>query len=472
MQIQFATNSYQSRALPISAQRTVNFYSEHQPQDTKTPVAVFGVPGLVQFANLPTGPIRGLWSLNGLLYAVGGQTLYSVSSTGVVTAVGGAIQGTGIVSMSDNGESGKQLIIVNGTMGYIYSVAGGFQLITDANFQAANRVTFFDDYFVLDWKGTNKVFISALLDGTTYPALGFQSAEVDPDLVLAVVNQQENLLIFGQKTVETWFDSGAVNFPFQRVDGATIQRGTAAAFTPIKEDNSVFFLGDDLIFYRLDGIFIRRVSTHALEHAWQAYPVVSDAFTFSYTYEGHKFIVLTFPTENATWVHDVATGLWHERESFDMNYNSLGRWRGNCFYNAYNKLLVGDAFSGNIGVLDSNVYTEFDNPIIGTLVSPPLHSDRKRVFMSRFELDMEAGTGNDNSPGDDPQVMMDWSGDGGHTFNIPQKWNALGKLGQYRQRLRWLRMGQARQRVIRVSISDPVKRTIIAASGDIEVGMD
>ena len=92
--------------------------------------------------------------------------------------------------------------------------------------------------------------------------------------------------------------------------------------------------------------------------------------------------------------------------------------------------------------------------------------------MSKFELDMEAGTGNTVSPGNNPQVMMDWSGDGGHTFNIPQKWNALGAIGAYRQRLRWLRMGQARQRTIRVTISDPVKRTIISAYGDLEVGMD
>src|SRR4029078_9254693 len=108
--------------------------------------------------------------------------------------------------------------------------------------------TFFDQYFVFDRKGTNQFFISGILNGLTYNGLDFASAEVQPDNVLATINQQENLLIFGQKTIETWFDSGAANFPFQRVDGATIQCGCAAAKTPVKEDNAVFFLGDDLIF--------------------------------------------------------------------------------------------------------------------------------------------------------------------------------------------------------------------------------
>jgi len=40
--IPFATNSYSSRSLPISAQRTVNCYAEKEPEDAETPVAVFG----------------------------------------------------------------------------------------------------------------------------------------------------------------------------------------------------------------------------------------------------------------------------------------------------------------------------------------------------------------------------------------------------------------------------------------------
>jgi hypothetical protein len=46
----------------------------------------------------------------------------------------------------------------------------------------------------------------------------------------------------------------------------------------------------------------------------------------------------------------------------------------------------------------------------------------------------------------------------------------MGKIGEYGKRLRWLRLGQSRNRVMKVTISDPVPRTIIANDADLRVG--
>lgn len=469
MIIQFATQSYVSRSLTVSAQRAVNAYAEREPQDAKTPVAVFGAPGLTLFATCGSGPVRGLHVMNNVLYAVSGSTLYSVSSAGVSTPLGGAISGSGIVQMADNG---TQICIVNGVNGYIYSATIGFVVISDLNFHAANTVTFFDNVFVFDWIGTNKFFISNSLDGTTYNGLAFGSAEVSSDFVVATVNQQESLLIFGGgKSIETWYDAGALNLPFLRVDGATIERGCAAAQTPCKEDNSVFFLGDDLVFYRLNQISPVRVSTHAIEDAFQSYSTVSDAYTFSFTFEGHKFVVLTFPTANKTWVYDISTGLWHERESWDANGNSYGRWRANCQAVCYGENMIGDAFTGQIGMLDAVNFTEFGNTMQVKLVSPPIRDERKRHFISRFELDVETGIGIASGQGVDPQIMLEWSRDGGRTYLGLQLWQSIGRMGAYTSRLRWLRLGQARQWVFRVTSSDPVRRVIMSASADVTPGL-
>lgn len=467
MRIPFATQSYKSRALPVSAQRCVNMFAEDQPEGSKDPMPIFGVPGLSWFSACGPGPIRGMWVMGGVLYVVSGPTLYSVSATGQATALGGTVSGDTNVSMADNG---TQLCIVNGALGYIYSVTGGFQLITSPNFHPSDVVTFFDNLFVFNWSGTNKFFISTTLDGTTYNALDFASAEVSPDNVVAVVNQQENLLVFGLKTIETWYDSGDVNFPFNRYDGATIERGCLAPLTPIKEDNSVFFLGNDLIFYRLNGVVPTRISTYAIESAWSGYTKQSDAFTFVYTWQGHKFLNVTFPSANATWVYDIATNTWHERISTVGNNPWVGRWRGNCSVNAYNKILIGDAYTGTIGFLSEAVNSEYGNQITAYLVGPVLHSDRKRVFMKRFELDVESGVGLTSGQGSDPQIMVDWSDDGGRTFISKQGWSSMGKIGEYTRRLRWLRLGQFRNRVMRVTISDPVRRTIISNNVDIDVG--
>lgn len=465
--IPFATNSYRSQSLPVSAQRVVNCFAESEPQDAKTPVAVFGCPGITAFATCGTGPVRGFTFMNGVAYVVSGVRFYSLTSLGVVTDLGGAISGTGIVSLANNG---TQVCIVNGVNGYIWSATGGFQVITDQNFHAANTVTFFDNYFVFDWANTNKFFNSNSLDGTVYTGTDFASAEVSSDYVLSIVNQQENLLIFGQSTIETWYDAGAINFPFLRTNGGTIERGCAALMTPVKEDNSVFFLGNDLVFYRLNGTGLVRVSTHAIEDAFQSYTTVSDAYTFSYTFQGHKFINLVFPTANASWVYDVATQFWHERESWDINNNSYGRWRGNCCLTAFGQVLIGDAYSGSVGVLDETVFTEYGNTMRMEMVAPPLHDDRQRIYVSCLELDVESGVGLNTGQGSDPQIMMDYSKDGGRTFVNLQAWDTLGKIGAYLTRCRWLRLGQSRQWVFRVMISDPVKRTIVRAHAMIAEG--
>lgn len=462
MKIPFAINSYKSPSLPISAQRLVNMYAERQPPDAKTDVAVFGHPGIVDFATCGIGPVRGAHKMGGVAYVVSGQRLYSVSSTGVAVDLGGAISGTSPVTMDDNG---TQLAITNGTNGYLYSVALGFTLITDVDFNAAETVQFFDQKFYFDWKGTNKFFGSDSLDGTSYNALVFGAAETRPDNVKALLLLKQILLVFGDNSTEPWQDIGAANFPLERVPGVVIERGLAAPRATAKEDNTAFFLGDDRRFYRLDGVTPMGVSTPALDAEWQNYSTVSDAFCLSYPWAGHKFIKLTFPTANKTFGYDISTGYWHERESDDINGRSLGRWVGNCALPCYDKILIGSGFSGKIGYLDASTYSEFGVNTRGLATSPPIHSDRKRLFMSRFELDVEAGVGIATGQGSNPQWMLRVSNDGGRTYGSHQTWRSAGAIGANRTRLRWLRMGQSRERVLEVTTSDPVKRTIIAAHG-------
>lgn len=344
----------------------------------------------------------------------------------------------------------------------------GFTKITDTNFYPANTTTFYDEYFILDRALSNNWFFSNILDGTTYGALDFETAEVQSDYVVGLVNQQENLLVFGQKSIETWYDTGANDNPFARYNAATIERGCAAPLTLVKEDNAVFFLGDDLVFYRLDGVIIKRVSTHAIESKWQSYATMADAYAYSYTFNGHKFIVLSSPTGNSTFVHDISSSLWHERVSYVAATPSEGIWRGACAVEFAGLVLIGDMLSGQIGSLSQTTYTEFGQPMIGIVSSPPLHKDRKRIFLSCLELNMRTGVGLSTGQGSDPQVMLEISKDQGETWGTRQVWHSLGKIGAYGRRLRWKKLGKSRDWRFRVSISDPVPRDFVSSFVNVE----
>ena len=69
------------------------------------------------------------------------------------------------------------------------------------------------------------------------------------------------------------------------------------------------------------------------------------------------------------------------------------------------------------------------------------------------------------APGYDPQVMLRWSDDGGHTWSN-EHWSPLGKIGVYGQRTFWRRLGMTlklRDRVYELSGTDPNKIAIMGA---------
>lgn len=466
MQIQWALNSYRARALPLSAQRTVNLYVEQAPKDAKSPVVLYGTPGIKSFADsVGAGPIRGKRDFAGTLFAVSGNTLYEVDSAGTATSRGTINTSSGPVSMSHNQASTKQLILVDGTDGWIYTSSGGLVQITDGDFFASSVVGFQDQYFILVRDGTGQFFLSNLNAGTVYTATDIANAEGDPDNLVTLINNHRELWLFGEKTIEVWYNSGASDFPFNRFEGGFLERGCAAAFSVAEDDNTVFWLGEDRIAYRADGYTPQRISQHGIEEAWRKYATISDAEAFIYTMGGHKFYVLTFPTEAATWVYDINTGMWHERQSF-----GLGRWRVSTHVEIYGKHLVGDSQQGRIGELDLDTYQEWGETMQGQATGPPVHQGRLRIFHSLFELDIESGVGLTSGQGSDPRVWLDYSDDGGRSWSARQTFRSMGKIGEYLTRLRWQRLGQSRQRIYRITVSDPVKRSFIGARLEAEAG--
>lgn len=469
--IRFGIQSYRQPARELSSQRLLNGYAEIHPRtvSAKAPISVHGLPGLASFATVGNGPIRGFYEQDGVLYVVSRNELYSVASDGTATLRGTGISGINLVSMDSNG---TEIAIVNGSEGFIYDTStNAFTEISDANFNAAATVTSIDSYFVLDWMGTNKFFVSNVLDGLSYDALDFATAESKPDRLKAVRNISGVLRLLGEKTIESWDSIGAGTPPFQRFDGATITtHGLLASQAIAETDEAAFILGSDRIFYRLSGTALRRISTHAIEKEWETYTTTSDAFCIVVPFGGHKFVYVTFPTEGKTWGYDLSTRLWHERISWDRTGTEV-RWRANCAIEVFNKVLIGDANSGQIGELSPSTHTEFGDPVRCVMVTPPIFDPGGgRVFNSMLEIDVQNGVGIATGQGSDPQIMLDYSDDGGNTWSAPELWRGMGKIGQYEVRLQWDRLGSFYQRIYRLQISDPVMRTVMAARANLRVG--
>ena len=287
MDIILATEFAVSRSPQLSNSNLLNFFAERQPPEAKGQAPLIGVPGISTTVTAGVGPHRGTWKFLSVQYVVSGTELYSISTAGVATLLGSGISGTGRVSMADNG---VQLCIVNGSVGWIYTIAGGLVSITSPAFYPANTVLFMDGYFIFDRAGTNQWFLSKLYDGLTYNGLDFASAEGLPGYVIAAVQNLQLLFIFCTDHIEIWYDAGTNNFPFQRYAGGIIDYGCISPFTITKIDGAIFFLGSDHTFYRLQANAPIRVSTHPVEHVVEDATLITDAFSLAWTWEGHKFV--------------------------------------------------------------------------------------------------------------------------------------------------------------------------------------
>ena len=86
--------------------------------------------------------------------------------------------------------------------------------------------------------------------------------------------------------------------------------------------------------------------------------------------------------------------------------------------------------------------------------------------MYMFQVYCESGVGLNSGQGADPQIMLTYSDDGGRTYSN-ELWRSLGAIGQYRTRVIWRSLGQFRQRQMRMVMTDPVRRFVIAYFADI-----
>lgn len=456
--IQWATASNRGRAESANGARLVNLFAESLPPDSKSPVALYGTPGLSRFCHLPTYPVLALHRMGDMLYAVTPTALYEVDHSGSYTEVGEVDLG-GVVSTADNG---KTLVMVDGSKGYAYSDSDDApkQLEGDG-WYPSSTVTYQDGYFIFNRKGTGQFFLSRLLS-VEFDALDYATAEGAPDNTVAVLSDHRELWVFGENSTEVWFNSGDPGFPFERMQGAFIERGTAACHTIRAVDSSVYWLGDDGIIYRAAGYQPRRLSTHAMETAIADHR--GDAFAFDYTEEGHKFYVITFPRLKQTWCYDIATGLWHERKHYHW-----GRHPASCYARAFGVHLVGNFQSGMIHILDMAANDDDGDPIERIAVSPPMHNNRQRVMLHSLELDMSSGVGITHGQGDNPQAMLQWSDDGGETWSN-EHWSGIGRMGRYLTRVIWRRLGSFRQRQFKVVISDPVPVVVLGAYVEVSGG--
>lgn len=459
-----------SESPAITAQRRVNCFVERRQEQDKTLFALVGSPNLTSFCTtIGALPSRGMWPVNTLptplTFTVHGGTLYSLNNAGLATVIGTIGTTTGNVSMADDGTF---LVLVDGSKGYVYNmmVPAGLNPIVDGNFTTTpTTVTWQDTYFIVSSGATNQFQLSKNADPTTWPAVQIAFTGSAPGALKASLADHSVLLNFGDVYAEFWQDTGSPDLPYAVIPGSAQEFGLAAAFSLCKYDNSVAGLFQNRMggpnVSRMAGFRLDKISSHDLDEILQTYATVSDAVGFGYLLGGHPMYQISFPTVMKSWLFDGFSKAWSELQ----DTNGSRHW-AHKFANFQNKLLVSDYRNGNIYKLDPTTYTDNGSMVAMEVTSKHIWNDDKYIGIQQIEIDIEAGVGTATGQGANPQMDLQVSDDGGNTFTSIG-YSSIGPVGQYTTRAVWSGLGAAQDWVLRLRITDPVKRVVTGARAEI-----
>ncbi|MGA7329400.1 MAG: hypothetical protein WBX25_34190, partial [Rhodomicrobium sp.] len=264
----------------------------------------------------------------------------------------------------------------------------------------------------------------------------------------------------GESSLEIWEDAGTTPFAFARIR-ADIDIGCIAEQTVATAADALMWVDQNGVVRQLTASEPERISTHSLERAiadltWDERRALYAVYTH---FNGHDFYAITSPYW--TWEFDLATGLWHERAS-----GGLSNWFAQGFESFSGKVVMGSNQDASLHILDDTSQTESGNPYLFLAQSAPLHDFPKGLIVDQLDVDIIPGVGvtGASAIAADPQLMLDWSDDGGHTWTGGRT-ASLGRAGERFAVATFHQLGATQRagRTFRLSCSSPVMRGILNA---------
>lgn len=443
------------------AARLINAYPEGVGRSGKIQFPLYASDGYSEFATLTGGgATRGFAVVGNYLYAVSGRQVFKVDISGTATAIGG-IPNDGPVIMAANQKASPQIMFVGvGVYGLIDSDT--VIPITDSDLSPPNSVAFLNQRFVTT-SPNGRFQWSALSEGATWGPLDFATAEYAADGLERAFVRSGELLLFGERTIEPWYNPASGDDVFAK-SGAVIEQGCLNGHTVARIENVPIFVSDDRTVRVLEGYAARRVSNHSVERSIRDTADPAAMSGFSYQKDGHSFYCLR--GSDFSWTFDATTQQWHERQSYGMP-----RWCAEHYAKFGDRHIVGSCDTNKLYRLDAGVFDESGAHLVME-VHVPVHAYPRKIQLNELRIDMIPGVGLNSSDehNANPKVMVALSKDAGVTFGNEREL-PIGRRGNRSAEVKGFRWGVSNEDgfVIRIRVSAAVARAITGIFGDFDV---
>lgn len=454
--------SYPHRSKAVSIHKTMNLI----PQREMTGAADSSLQswlGLTSFYTAAaSGTDRGMTVFNNELYKVTDNTLYKIDSAATATSIG-TISGTNRCSFANDGTN---LIIATGGTGYQYN-GSTLTTISDPDFQSGNTVAYYNQHAVFDGND-GKFQMSNIGDPDSINSNDFATADSSPDDTIAVYPFREQLYIFGERTVETWYYTGVDNPPVARVNNATMQVGLEAIHSIANTDEYVYFLGDDRRVYRFSATQPENITSIAISHQLDLISDLSGAIGGVVRVEGQSFYILKIPSTNKTFAYNEDAMAWFELSS--RANETL--YPAQSYVECYGKRLCAsgaDVLELSLDAYDNNGDVIINERVFGPVSTKDLQLAGDYALMSRLWLDVETGVGLTTGQGVNPELLVSVSTDGGRSFTN-EKDVLLGRAGEGNTKVKYDLMKSFKSLYVKIRCSDPVYLSLFGAQIEVKAG--
>ena len=400
-----------------------------------------------------TGPgiDRGGIEWNGVCYRVMGTSLVTVASDGTVTVLGDV--GSGGLVIFDY--SFDVLAIVSGERLYYWipvntaatlpwnPTAPILRQVTDPDLGVVLDVVWVDGYFMT----TDGEFlvVTELLDPMSVNPLKYGTSEVDPDPVVALLKLRNEVYALNRHTIEVFDNVGGDLFPFARIDGAQIPRGSIGTQGCCVFVDSMAFLGSSR--NEAPGIFLgvsantTKISTQEIDNILLNYTEAQLALVKleSRNDKNHQHLYVHLPDKtlvfDATATQELGEQVWFILTSTTVGFS---QYRAQNFVWAYNRWLIGDPQSTNVGYMVQDTGHHYGQQVRWEFGTEIVYNEGNGAIFNRLELVALTGS---VEIGKNPQISTSYSVNG-------KSWSqdrsvSVGTTGA-NKRLAWFQQGHMR----------------------------
>ncbi len=389
-----------------------------------------------------TGPgiDRGGVNWNGICYRVMGTKLVTIASNGAVTVLGDV--GGPVNNLVSFDYSFDRLAIASG--GRLYYWNGTLTQVTDPDIGTVLDVVWVDGYFMTT--DGEFIVVTELNDPTQVNPLKYGSSEVDPDPVVALLKLRNEIYALNRNTIEVFDNVGGNLFPFQRIDGAQVQKGCLGTQACCVYLERIAFLGGGR--NEAPGIYIgaaattQKISTQEIDNLLLTYTEaqLTQVKLEARNDKNHQHLYVHLP--DRTMVYDAsASEALGDQVWFTLTTTVVGfaQYRARNMVWAYDKWLVGDPQSNSIGYLVQDTGHHWGQQVrweFGTIIA---YNEGNGAIFNRLELVSLTGS---VALGKNPKISTSYTING--LAWSQDKSISVGTIGNTAKRLAWFQQGHMR----------------------------